>query len=81
MEHRIHDNCCFYRIKETSPGTWLIYNHDQDFVSGTAVYQYRKALVCQDDGIGMHPENPIKKDCVHIHKVRLWLGDQVLEQC
>ena len=77
--HRIHDNCC---IKETIPGTWLVYDHDREPVSGTAVYQYRNGtLVCQDDGIGMSPENPIKKDCIHIHKVRGWVGDQVLEQC
>tara|TARA_Y100001956_G_C3995367_1_gene131081 strand:+ start:64 stop:393 length:330 start_codon:yes stop_codon:yes gene_type:complete len=78
--HRIHDNCC---IKETIPGTWLVYDHDREPVSGTAVYQYREngTIVCQDDGIGMNPENPIKKDCIHIHKVRVWLGDQVLEQC
>ncbi len=83
MEHRIHkemlfDNCC---VKETISGTWLVYDHDREPVSGTAVYQYRKALVCQDDGIGMNPENPIKKDCIHIHRVRVWLGEQVLEQC
>ena len=76
-QHRIHDNCC---IKETIPGTWLVYDHDREPVSGTAVYQYPNGIIkCEADGIGMNPENPIKKDCIHIHRVRVWLGEQVLD--
>ena len=70
-----------HRIKETIPGTWLVYDHDREPVSGTAVYQYRKVFSCEilEHGIGMNSYNPIQQDCIHIHKVRVWLGDQVLE--
>ena len=77
--HRIHDNCC---IKETIPGTWLVYDHDREPVSGSAVYQYPSGIIiCEYCGIGSYPENAIKKDCIHIYKVRVWLGDQVLQKC
>ena len=66
-------------ITQTTPGTWLIYK-DTDPVAGVAVWQYNNGIIkCEADGIGMNPENPIKKDCIHIHKVRVWLGEQVLD--
>ena len=72
-----------HRITETIPGTWSVHQDDQDPVSGTAVYKYRKAFSCEilEHGIGMNSYNPTQQDCRHINAVRLYIGDRVLEQC
>ena len=56
------------RVKETTPGTYLVYAQGQNAVEGTAVYQYeRSGWSCEKHGL---PRGSTRPDCEHIRMAR-----------